>query len=162
DFIGDELLAMWGAPAIQPDHAERACTTALEMLGCLPGLNRLWQDRLGEVMGFGIGINSGMAWVGNAGTKRKFKYGPSGDTVNVGSRVQGATKYLKAPVIVSRETHDRLPPGRFLSRRLGCVRVVNIDEAVELYQIVPAKTPDWPLLKSQYEQALALYEARQL
>src|SRR5262249_28517497 len=94
--------------------------------------------------------------------KRKFKYGPSGDTVNVGSRVQGATKYLKAPVIVSRETHDRLPPGRFLSRRLGCVRVVNIDEAGELYQIVPAKTPDWPLLKSQYEQALALYEARQL
>src|SRR5262249_33216823 len=157
DFIGDELMAMWGAPGNQPDHAERAARTALAMLGRLPGLNAAWQEKLKEPMDFGVGINSGIAWVGNSGTKRKFKYGPSGDTVNVGSRVQGATKYLKAHVIVSKATYDALK-GKFLSRRLGKVKVVNINEPVELYQIVPADTADWQELKSRYEEALTLYE----
>src|SRR5690606_38094167 len=102
----------------QPDHAERAVRTALEMLGCLPRLNEQWVGRLGEPIDFGVGVDSGVAWVGNSGTKRKFKYGPSGNTVNVGSRVQGATKYLKARLIVTRATHDQLD-GKFLSRRLG-------------------------------------------
>jgi adenylate cyclase len=157
DFIGDELMAMWGAPGEHPDHALRACQTALEMIRCLPQLNAEWGPTLGEPMDFGVGLNSGNAWVGNSGTKRKFKYGPSGDTVNVGSRVQGATKYMKARLIVSRATHDRLQ-GKFLSRRLGRVRVVNIGEPIELFQIVPEGTPDWPELKNRYEEALALYE----
>jgi adenylate cyclase len=161
DFIGDELMAMWGAPANQPDHADIACATALEMFDRLPGLNDTWQERLGEKMAFGIGINSGIAWVGNSGTKRKFKYGPSGDTVNVGSRVQGTTKYLKAPLVVSRSTHERLR-GTFESRRLGSVRVVNISEPVELYEIVRPGMSHWPELKRRYEEALTLYESRQL
>src|SRR5262249_44676594 len=53
DFIGDELMAMWGAPASQPDHAVRACRTGLEMLACLPGLNATWAHRLGEQMDLG-------------------------------------------------------------------------------------------------------------
>jgi adenylate cyclase len=161
DFIGDELMSMWGAPTNQPDHAVRAARTGLEMLACLPGLNATWQERLGERMDLGVGLNSGPAWVGNSGTRRKFKYGPSGDTVNVGSRVQGTTKYLKAHMIVSRATYDRLEV-RFLSRRLGKVRVVNISEPVELYQVVPDGTPHWAELKSRYEEALALYEQGEL
>ena len=161
DFIGDELMAMWGAPTDQPDHAIRACRTGLEMLACLPGLNETWRDTLGETMDLGVGLNSGPAWVGNSGTRRKFKYGPSGDTVNVGSRVQGTTKYLKAHLIVSRATHDRLE-GHFLSRRLGRVRVVNISEPVELFQVVPDGTPHWPELKGRYEEALTLYEHQEL
>jgi adenylate cyclase len=157
DFIGDELMSMWGAPTNQPDHAIRAVRTGLEMLACLPALNTTWQDRLGEPMDLGVGLNSGPAWVGNSGTRRKFKYGPSGDTVNVGSRVQGATKYLKAHMIVSRSTHEALR-GKFLSRRLGKVRVVNISEPVELYQVVPNGTAHWPELKGRYEEALDLYE----
>lgn len=158
DFIGDEMLAMWGALGDQPDQAEWAARTALAMFGRLPGLNEEWQERLKEPMDFGVGINTGVAWVGNSGTRRKFKYGPSGDTVNVASRVQGATKYLKAPVIVTKETHDGLG-GKFLSRRLSKVKVVNINDPVELYQIVPEGTPDWTELKSRYEEALGLYEA---
>jgi adenylate cyclase len=161
DFIGDELMAMWGAPANQPDHADLACRTALEMFACLPGLNQRWKQKLGETMSFGIGINSGIAWVGNSGTRRKFKYGPSGDTVNVGSRVQGTTKYLKAPLVVSRSTHDQLR-GPFESRRLGSVEVVNIAEPVELYEIVRPDTPHWPELKRRYEEALGLYESEKL
>jgi adenylate cyclase len=161
DFIGDELMAMWGAPANQPNHADLACGTALEMFACLPSLNQRWKQQLGESMSFGIGINSGIAWVGNSGTRRKFKYGPSGDTVNVGSRVQGTTKYLKAPLVVARSTHDKLT-GTFESRRLGSVRVVNISEPVELFEIVRPDTPHWPELKRRYEEALGLYEAGKL
>ena len=161
DFIGDELLAMWGAPTDQPDHAARACRTALEILALLPALDERWQGRIGRSMAFGIGINSGPAWVGNAGTRRKFKYGPAGDTVNIGSRVQGASRYLAAPLIVSRATHDRLAE-LFLSRRLGLVRVVNIAEPIEMFQIVPDNEPDWERHRAQYEQALSLFEQREL
>jgi adenylate cyclase len=161
DFIGDELMSMWGAPTNQPNHADLACKTALEMFDCLPDLNRRWQERLGETMDFGVGINSGIAWVGNSGTRRKFKYGPSGDTVNVGSRVQGATKYLKAPLIVSRATHEQLTGG-FASRRLARVKVVNIAEPVELFEVVRPGLPHWDERKRCYEEALELYEQRRL
>ena len=50
DFIGDELMSMWGAPTHQPDHAIRACRTGLEMLACLPQLNETWEERLGETV----------------------------------------------------------------------------------------------------------------
>jgi adenylate cyclase len=161
DFIGDEALAMWGAPTHQPDHAVLACRTALEMFSRLPKLNAAWQERLGEAMEFSIGVHSGSAWVGNSGTRRKFKYGPSGETVNLGSRVQGSTKFLKASLIVTRGTHERLQ-GSFCSRRLGRVHVVNIVQPVELYEVVPDGIPNWPELKRLYEEALSLYEDRQL
>ena len=72
-------------------------------------------------MGLGIGINTGLARVGNTGSRRKFKYGPLGDTVNVASRVQGASKYFKSSLLITRATRDRLGPG-FQSRRLGTAR----------------------------------------
>ena len=161
DFIGDELLAMWGAPTDQPDHADRACRTALEILALLPALDARWQTRIGRPMAFGVGVNSGPAWVGNAGTRRKFKYGPAGDTVNIGSRVQGASRYLAAPLVVSRATCDKLGE-RFLSRRLGQVRVVNIKEPIEMFQVVRDDEPDWDRHRAQYEEALDLFERREL
>ena len=94
DYVGDGLLAMWNAPAEQPDHAVRACRAALAMRGGLPELNRRWEGRLGKAIGLGIGINSGAALVGNTGSRQKFKYGPLGHTVNLASRVEGATKHL--------------------------------------------------------------------
>ena len=81
-------------PAEQPDHAARACRAALAMRGGLPELNRRWEGRLGKAIGLGIGINSGAALVGNTGSRQKFKYGPLGHTVNLASRVEGATKHL--------------------------------------------------------------------
>src|SRR5207302_9074849 len=95
DYIGDELMAMWGAPGVQPDHAKLACRAGLAMLESLPRLNEHWLSVLEEPMGLGVGINTGLARVGNTGTQRKFKYGPLGGTVNLASRVQGANKFLK-------------------------------------------------------------------
>ena len=70
DYIGDELMAMWGAPEAQPDHAERAALAALAMLEALPALNARWESVLGEPMGLGLGINTGLARVGNTGSRR--------------------------------------------------------------------------------------------
>src|SRR5262249_55795053 len=157
DYIGDELMAMWGAPAPQDDHAERACRAALAMLDCLPGLNEIWQDILGEPIRVGIGINSGLAKVGNTGSPLKYKYGPLGHTVNLASRVQGATKYLKTGILITRETHQQLGPS-FATRRVCQVRVVNIDDPVSLYEVVEPGRPGWDDFKIAYETALKAFE----
>ena len=85
-------------------------------------------------MAFGIGINTGMARVGNMGSRHKFKYGPLGNTVNLASRVQGATKYLRSPILITGSTNRQIGEG-FLVRRLCQVRVVNIVEPVELHEL---------------------------
>jgi adenylate cyclase len=159
DYVGDELMAMWGAPAEQPDHARRACRAALDMLARLPELDGRWRATVGEALGLGIGVNTGLACVGNVGSRRKFKYGPQGHTVIVASRVQGASKYLRSGLLVTGATHARLGAG-FAGRRLGRVRVVNIGEPVELYELATSEQPPWPRLRDDYEEGLAAFEAQ--
>lgn len=158
DYIGDELIAMWGAPEQLPNHAELACRAALDMLQQLPGLNARWQSRLGEPMGLGIGINTGQARVGNTGSPRKFKYGPLGNAVNLASRVQGATKYVRAPLVITGDTVAELQ-GHFPCRRLCRVEVVNISEPVALYELDTGRSPRWAELKQRYEAALDAFES---
>ncbi|HKI17521.1 MAG TPA: adenylate/guanylate cyclase domain-containing protein, partial [Isosphaeraceae bacterium] len=121
-------------------------------------LNARWQERLGEPMAVGIGINTGMARVGNTGSSRKFKYGPLGDTVNVASRVQGSSKYFKANLLLTKATRDRLGP-EFHVRRLGKTRVINIASPIELYELWPPSEPGAVEFCSAYEEALAAFEA---
>ena len=161
DYIGDELMVMWGAPADQPDHATRACHAALKMAAQSIELDRKWNERLGNPTQFGIGINTGRARVGNVGFERKFRYAPFGNTVNLASRVQGATKYLGANVIVTEATFRQLRT-KTMSRRLCSVRVVNIEQAVVLYQLFGEEAPDVRELCQQYQAALALYEKEDL
>jgi adenylate cyclase len=160
DYIGDELLAMWGAPEEQPDHARLACRAALDMLDKLRHLNERWEPLFSEPMGLGIGVNSGPARVGNTGSQRKFKYGPLGNTVNLASRVQGATKYLKTKLLITGATQKQLDD-TFRSRRLCRVGVVNIAEPVDIHELVSSEQESWPALKSGYEQALAEFEQRE-
>jgi adenylate cyclase len=159
DYLGDELIAMWGAPEPQPDQAERACRAALAMLERLDALNARWREVLGDPMDLGIGINTGRARVGNTGSRRKFKYGPLGNTVNLASRVQGATKYLKARLLITGTTRARLDPD-LPARRLGKVLVVNIAEPVELFELAPPQQPGWNELRMAYEEALVQFEAK--
>ena len=157
DYIGDELMTMWGAPEKQPGHANLASRAALAMLDRLPELNGRWEASLGEPMALGIGINTGAARVGNTGSHRKFKYGPLGPTVNLASRVQGVTRYLKAPLLVTAATRNQLDAD-LPARKIGKVRVVNIDEPVYLYELAPAGRVDWALLKKEYENGLEEFE----
>jgi adenylate cyclase len=161
DYIGDEIIAMWGAPETQADHAMLACRTALDMLDALPALNERWHSQLGEPIVLGIGVNSGPAWVGNTGSRRKFKYGPLGSTVNLASRVEGATKFLKTSLLVTEATQKQLDAS-IPFRRLGKVRVFNIEEPVDLYEVVEPGRANWAVLKKGYEDALEQFEDRQL
>ncbi len=160
-YLGDGILAMWNAPAAQPDHAVRACRAALAMLGELPGLNAVWESEVGHPLAVGIGLNTGPAQVGNTGSSRKFMYGPLGNTVNLASRVEGATKYLKVPVLLTGSTRALLGDA-LVTRRLCQVRVVGIHGEVDLYELYGATAgPEWLGFRDTYEAALALYESRQ-
>ncbi len=161
DYIGDELMAMWGAPGEQSDHAERACRAALDMLALIGPLGVKWKDIVPEGFGLGIGINSGPASVGNTGSKNKFKYGPIGNTVNVASRVQGITKQLGVPGLITGQTSElaqRAP--QFQTRRLATVRVVGIASPMDIYQLCQHESQR--NLCSRYEEALQAYETGEL
>ncbi len=160
DYVGDELLAMWGAPKSQPDHAARACRAALAMLASVPVLNTRWLETVREKMGLGIGISSGTARVGNIGSARKFKYGALGTTVNLASRVQGATRYLKVPVLLTGAVRERIGDD-LRTRRLCQIEVVNIPEPVTVYQLAGPDFENWDSLKEGYEQALTQFERRE-
>lgn len=157
DYVGDEIMAMWGAPKEQPDHASRACRAGLDMQRELPRLNERWRAQLGEPLEIGIGINSGVARVGNVGSDRKFKYGPLGNSVNVASRVQGATKYLKSRLVITGATQARLGP-EFQWRRLCRARAVNIAEPVELYELAAIGQAEFAGVQGFYEKALDEFE----
>jgi len=162
DYTGDELLALWGAPNEQPNHAELACRTALEILRSLPDLNEKWRPVVGAETEVGIGINSGEALVGNVGTHRKFKYGPLGTAVNLASRVQGATKFLKTSMLLTGDTAEKIK-GIFPTRRLCQVRVQNIKASVHLHEMeVPGVFRNWEELAKKYDLALAAFEGRDL
>ncbi len=134
DYIGDELFAMWGAPCKQDDQAVRAARASLAMLASLRQIDEKWQGIVGEPTRVGIGLNTGEARVGNTGSTLKFKYGPLGNVVNVGSRVQGLTKYLHCWLLVTQHTHARLG-NAFATRRVVKTRFVNINNPVDLYEV---------------------------
>jgi adenylate cyclase len=157
DYTGDGLMAMWGAPEPQTDHARRAGAAALDMLTRLPPLNERWQTELGCPVELGIGVNTGIAQVGNTGSRHKFKYGPRGNTVNLASRVEGVTKHLKCPLLITGATQAQLGDG-FATRRLAHVRVVNIAAPVEMHELAEPARPDWADAKREYEKALEEFE----
>jgi adenylate cyclase len=158
-YLGDGLLAMWGAPEDQPDHPTLACRAAVAMHRDMPAISARWQARLGEALRLGVGINTGAAWVGNTGSSRRFHYGPLGQTVNLASRVEVTTKLFGVPVLVTGATRQRLGPEHAL-RRLGLVRVVNVPQPVDLYELhAGEESAAWLRLRDAYETALGHFEA---
>jgi adenylate cyclase len=99
-FLGDGILAYWGAPLEQEDHAELAVRCALEMIRRMAGLQRKWVSEGTEPLSFGIGINTGDVIVGNIGAKgKKMEYTVIGDNVNLTQRIQSESREVNCPVI---------------------------------------------------------------
>lgn len=158
DYAGDGILAMWNAPTPQPDHALRACSAALDMIGAMTDLSERWRETTKGKLSLGIGINTGIAQVGNTGSMRKFKYGPHGHVVNLAARVQDTTKKLGLPVLITDSTHALLP-AEMAVRRLGRVRLSGVQDPVVLLELYGRNAPlQWQALRCAYELALELYE----
>ena len=147
DYIGDELIAMWGAPEELPDHGCHACQAALAMLEKMPALSAQWSSdhrRTDELRDRDQHRSGPRRQHGFA--RRKFKYGPLGNTVNLASRVQGATKYVRTPLVITGATAQQIGD-EFPTRRLCSVEVVNIAEPIDLYELRAAADTAWSDLK---------------
>ena len=159
DYSGDGLLAMWNAPTDQPNHATLAVAAARDMMADLPQLSEQWHEALGQPLGLGAGINTGQALVGNTGSRLKFKYGPLGHTVNLASRVEGATKQLGVRILITDSTRQMLG-SEFDTRRLATVRFAGIDHPVDVYELhAESDDPEWEARRDAYEKALSLFES---
>jgi adenylate cyclase len=158
DYVGDEVMAMWGAPTCQPDHATLASRAARAIMAALPRLDARWSSVVGGPTRVGIGINSTTARVGNTGSKRKFKYGPLGGGVNIASRVRGATKFLKVDALLTGATRRLLDPA-IGTRRLCTLQVVNIEEPLEIHELDCGPPERSATLFPAYEEALQAFEA---
>jgi adenylate cyclase len=130
------------------------------MRQALPAINARWQARLGDVTDISIGIHSGTAQVGNIGSRRKYKYGALGTTVNLASRLQGATKYVGPSVLASIAT-IQLADRTLASRRICTIQTVNIDQPMTVFELCASPRPGWEELKSAYERALQCFEQQE-
>jgi adenylate cyclase len=137
-YMGDAIMAIYGAPVDQPDHAQKACDTALEMMQALSGLNAGWAKEGRPVIDIGIGINTGMMMVGNMGSEQRFEYTVLGDAVNLGSRLEGANKSYKTHILISEFTYDKVKNG-FLCMEIDCVRVKGKTRPAKIYQLMGTK-----------------------
>jgi adenylate cyclase len=133
DYFGDGLAAFWNAPLAQSDHPYLACQAAFALCDALPEVSGDWMTVTGRQLQLGIGIHTGQALVGNAGSRQRIKYGPRGSTVNLASRVQTATKQVRLPILVTQATSQRLA-GKMATRRIARIKLDGFEESVDLFQ----------------------------
>ena len=131
-FIGDCIMAFWGAPLDDPDQAKHAVAAALEMAEVLLDFRKDLGADLAEVFDVGIGIHTGQAVVGFMGSENKLDYTAIGDTVNLASRIEGQTKGV-ARVLVSAATKERCG-GAFDFEPRGTYKVKGRAQPVDLFE----------------------------
>ena len=137
-FIGDAIMAFWGAPAPREDHALAAVKAAIEMQTAAKKLDRLLQERLGERFQIGVGINTGDAVVGHIGSLRRMGYTAVGDPVNLASRVESLTKEYQAEILITQATYE-LVKGQIETESLGHVAVKGRKEPTAIYRVIGLK-----------------------
>jgi adenylate cyclase len=148
EYVGDELMAIFGAPIEQADHAKRACATALAMRDRLQAMRRDWAEIGRPALRARTGINTGPMLVGNIGSKFRFAYGALGDHVNLGSRLEGLNKVYGTEILLS-ETTAELAQGSFRFREMDLVRVKGRNQPVRIYELVDNSEAQLPKEKEQ-------------
>jgi len=145
-YIGDAVMAFWGAPLSQPDHARRAAQAAVAMREAVAQHRARFQEQYGVQLNIGIGINTGIANVGNMGSERSFGYTVIGDSVNLASRLESATKFYGVGILVSKallEGMARAGGSAPATRCLGWARVKGKGQATEIFHLLDEPTrPD--------------------
>jgi len=160
-YIGDAIMAVWGAPVAQPDQAARACLAAVEMMERMDGLATEFAGRGWPVLEIGIGLHAGEMVVGNMGSERRLSYTVVGDNVNVGSRLEGLTKLYGASIIASEEVLAAAD-GAVVARELDLVQVKGKARPVRIFEVLGRgqEGERWALLRERFGAALAAYRER--
>ena len=140
-YIGDSIVAMFGAPADDPDHAQHAVAAALQCRDRLKELNDSHPAFRGRGLAHRIGLNSGEAVVGNIGSHRRFNYTVMSDTVNLASRLEGANKYFGTVIMASEATVTQSRDA-YTWRELDMVRVQGRDEPIRVYEPLAEKNKE--------------------
>jgi adenylate cyclase len=133
-YIGDAVMAVYGAPLPREDHADCACRSALRMQAELAMLNARWTAAGRPALRIGVGVNSGVVSVGNMGSELRFDYTVLGDAVNLASRLEALTKEFGAQILVGEATR-RAASDTFVFRKLGAVRVKGRAGTEQVYEL---------------------------
>jgi adenylate cyclase len=174
-YIGDAVMAIWGAPFTEPKHAERCCKAALAMVARLAELQKKWVAEGLPAMEIGIGINTGIASVGNMGSSLRYGYTAMGDNVNLASRLEGLNKVYGTTILISESTCIDIADPRMIVREIDFIRVVGKSLPVTIFEILSEqaasnngkelvevfgrgreayKARDWRAAKSAFEEVL--------
>jgi adenylate cyclase len=138
-YIGDAIMAFWGAPLDQADHAQNASRAAVQMMQALEKNRDRFRQQYGVEVDIGIGLNTGIVSVGNMGSNNNFAYTVIGDHVNLASRLEGLTKYYGTGIVTTRFTFDSIKNAGGTEpahRVLDIVKVKGKRNAVELIQVL--------------------------
>jgi adenylate cyclase len=162
EYIGDELMAFFGAPLESTDHAHRACHAALAMRKHRLALVADWTQRGWPRLRARTGINSGPMLVGNLGSKYRFSYGVLGDNVNLGSRLEGLNKVYKTDILIGENT-ARIVEDKFVLREVDMVRVKGREHAIQIYELIASAdaevAPEQTQVLGLYAEGLEAYRA---
>ncbi len=139
-YEGDAIMAFWGAPLSQEDHALRACRSALEQMKALKELNKEFPDKQ---INIGIGLNTGNMTVGNMGSLQRMDYTLIGDHVNLGARLEGTNKQYRTNIIISEYTYGYVKD-RMIVRELDNIRVKGKNKPVLIYELIDEKETQEP------------------
>ncbi|MEP5764891.1 MAG: adenylate/guanylate cyclase domain-containing protein [Halieaceae bacterium] len=157
-YIGDLVMAFWGAPLEDPNHRKHAISAALKMLAKVDELRPIFVEQGLPEIAIGIGVNSGTMNVGDMGSEYRRSYTVLGDAVNLGSRLEGLTKFYGVSLLVGEETRDHCED--FLYRYIDKVMVKGKDEPIRIYEpLCLLKDADEELLNLQllHEEAMRCY-----
>lgn len=133
-FIEDGLMVEFGIPIEDPKQEITAVKTAIEMQEALQKLKKKWVEEGLQEVHMGIGINTGPAVVGNIGSEKRMEYTAIGDTVNVASRLEKATKELKVPILITETTQQALGDA-FKTKNLGPIPLHGREEPIVVYSV---------------------------
>lgn len=150
-YQGDAILACWNLPVADPAHADRACRAALDMAETVAGLGGDWKC--------GIGLHTGEVVAGSVGSEQVWSYSVMGPVVNLASRIEGITKELEVPILVSGEVAAKVSPATASAVRVGRFRPVGMTAPIDLYEL--SRPPADPGRASALAEGLKALEAGQ-
>lgn len=135
-YIGDAIVAFWGAPLDLEDHENKALEAAVRMLEVLPNINRDFKKEGFPEFKIGLGLNSGECNVGNMGSDTIFAYTALGDNMNLGARLESLCKHYGAQILISEFTYEKIDKEKFICRKIDNVQVKGKEKGVGVYEVL--------------------------